>query len=103
AIILLYIGVMGFILWPEMKKLQVSTKLQKARSEARQLSSAVDQWAIENSIPEGTPYDWSQISDYVPTEILDKSAPSGPVDPLGNPYVFASTGLPVQVNPFSEE
>jgi len=85
-IIVALIGLLAALLVPSFIKVRKQSQGKRILNDVRQIDAAIDAWAMEVGVSDGTAVDISAAGQYSKVGVINT------VDVLGNPYVIGSVG-----------
>lgn len=85
-IVLAIIGLLATLLIPSFIKVRQQSQGRRIVNDVRTIDAAINCWAMEVGVADGTPVDLAGAGQYAKTGAIN------PVDVLGNGYVFGSVG-----------
>ena len=85
-IIVALIGLLATLMIPSFIKVRKQSQGRRIVNDVRTIDAAINSWAMEAGIADGTPVDVAGVGTYTKTGAIN------PVDVLGNPYFFGGVG-----------
>jgi prepilin-type N-terminal cleavage/methylation domain-containing protein len=85
-IVVALIGLLATLLIPIFIKARQRSQGSRILNDVRNIDAAINSWALEVGIADGTPVDLAGVGTYTKTGTIN------PVDVLGNPYAFSGVG-----------
>ena len=85
-VIVALIGLLATLLIPSFIKIRQQSQGKRIVNDVRTIDAAINSWALEVGIADGTPVDLAAAGTYTKLGTINT------VDLLGNPYVFGTVG-----------
>lgn len=85
-IIVALIGLLAALMIPSFIKVRKQSQGKRILNDVRQIDAAINSWALEVNVSDGTPVDLSAAGQYTKVGVIKT------VDVLGNPYAIGPVG-----------
>ena len=85
-IIVALIGMLAALMIPSFIKVRKQSQGKRILNDVRQIDAAINSWALEVGVADGTPVNLSQAGQYMKLGVINTA------DVLGNPYAIGPVG-----------